>query len=1478
MIIDKINSDYNEDFDFYSFMSRVSLVGGTFYAAGQTINETKMSPDYIKSFRKDPFKKRVADKLFGFYQNSIPELTETERLLRPSNQFRESFGSTLKGLSDMKRTPRVASKTLAIHNQSAVTDFTDRIRSFTGTGKTSFDRGLADQIQSVVDVFGSKKGFGIDYREVDGAIGEVQFNFGKGGSMRINPRSMYGKRYSGTKLNNLEMVGGIVDKFVDGEPLIESSASFQLRKVLEDPLGAMSGFTNLQDLRTQADKVAVYNSDNFAMIARGFDPMDPFVSELERMQRLKVGMGPGISNKSNALKQISNKLGYDVGGEKGLASSFMYMSDETGANPASRFVGQGESINAPSLYRDVEVAKYSGPSLEGRMNWMTDILEDGSKVAHSGSNLLKTKVLTIDPKHQQAFLDAAQEFGLTSAGLAPEELFHNKNVTGELEDFFRTERVRMASADDLSISMKAVLEEVATANNISLPELLAQASESGGLGGGRLESRVSLGSVVKKLETQKQQQIEATQLLINEQLKERKILRSQGKGAQAKLQALQANIDLQKASKQELVGEFKKLKNLGIAPDGSSVVKYANKLEGTFISNISFSDGVLSMNLGRSFELGAMTKYHSGEGAMKRVIRENLNIQDILARMALGPTASAAELAEYGKRYAGITDVSFADSVVASKEKLSRNAHGIITSITENALETGDTPVLKILEQYGVTEEGMYRQVVDKSNYRDILADIGEKIYGETDREAAILRGTDKAKLADQFGYISQHIVGIEKHALDMGSRGYASISSRQMLNMFSMDMTEMVDEIGRSRLDRGRPLHQAAALQDVKQLMEKGSKSVALKWSDIVGNEIRGLKSGLFPSVSSAEDAKMFRKAEMDKLKQLKQLAGENLVIDMGADLGNRRIVLPGSDLLDEFTGIQIGSKSDIKSYTELDTVISKLLNPDLTTDDKKRLVQRYDDVIAQIENTLSGKMLKGKVSGSLYGKITSHDMAMDEYLKGKQWGHNVVFMHEADIVDRFGKNMISKSRTGDLYGVFTREPVESIFSSMPTRIISAEQAAKETGRAVDAQLGRIYVSKDTAMLRAMFGDFDGDAAGLVAYRGRGSQMKDFVNMNTNTSHGRLGKMMHAMQSELADAASGLKGRSDINDLIMSPEQRRSLNEIIAKSSKGSIGLYSNEMSYIHTAARIELEKAGGAGLASNADLSKFIKTEATTHLLIENILKAKHMATSDLQANRAQLVMDSLLGNTVGSKEARLDIVQSFFDDLMLGANSSLVRYELDAGSSMGQVTNMLADALVSDGSNIADKQEALAIAGQQLKAHASFAGEGKLSGILDLAEEGKKMGSPKELLNQLSAMLHENLNPDLELKRVRSDMISGAVGDAKRMGSKALKNLGIYAIAPAAAIGLVGSITSSPGNMEGPSYSDNKQKQSFKSGSGHINLPVAPPKYQRPNIQGMMRGGSDQFLDVMNAQGGANMRLTDHRGTMNKYKIEEEINRGY
>jgi hypothetical protein len=970
----------------------------------------------------------------------------------------------------------------------------------------------------------------------------------------------------------------------------------------------------------------------------------------------------------------------------------------------------------------------------------------------------------------------------------------------------------------------------------------------------------------------------------------------------------------------------KTMSTLGVNQSGQ-MVGVNNSIAGNSITSIFWDQKNKTMRLGLTRPRGF------GNGmkitGLKAIMSDSIDVPTVLAHMTLEKEGVAREMIK-GEilsarvneiRKLGITQVSFADPIASMKkaDKFSRMAASSIDSIVMKYLDSGDNDpgLAAIFKKHGLVG-GASRT----KDYRVFLSDLGSYLNGgqggfEDHIETALRYAKKEIGIGSNktLGFLTSHIVGIEKDMADMGAGKLGTLSTRGLLNLSSFGLNETMSELYGRRIDKGLPMLQALMATKADQMIES--------------NKVAGVSIERFGNKDITE---LFNRKSDDVLglrnSFLKaNFAGElteegNLIVNLGEKFNNKKMVIYGNKALNSY----IGKGHSGKGFTELENATLALFaNAKWGREADPRLYDRWKNAHKEMVESIAKNVFKGKVSGSMYGQLNSlklgagsqfEDMsqAMAKKLKmsdadfRKKYGGNVLFMHEDDIIRQYGVEALKKVRKGDYYGIFSREPNESKMSTVPVAIMSAEEANPEMRKFAHTQ--RIYIGENDSILRAVFGDTDGDFGSVIA--ANTSEVRDFVTGKT-----AQGRAFRQVQKELASAASSIKGQSKghiLGDLIMTPDERIAFNKLIAQTGKEKIGVVSNQISQLHNAYRTKLASA-----EVTEELAKTVyRGEAAAHFFVENILKAKYMSNDDIMKNKADRILAMLMGSDDyaesknASKLQRAAAVSGFFEQIVFGDSGSMRQLSSMAQATEGldglvartmnekqikilksgntkSITRMLTNAMKGEGvaedlrkvselliNSMSETGDGYEVIHKKIGTMSTVLSQKTVDGMIDAADAGKKLGKTKDVVMDmidLAVKLTKDGTLDDSMMAAYSKAAGASLIDT---GKALLKNVGLFGVLPAAALGFMSAVTDSPKNIQ---IEESKRQQVKRNNSSYF---MQGSKY-RSEIIGSLDGSDQLYSDFGRARenngfNGGSFRLVDHSSNIDPFEIRDIVSNNF
>jgi hypothetical protein len=559
----------------------------------------------------------------------------------------------------------------------------------------------------------------------------------------------------------------------------------------------------------------------------------------------------------------------------------------------------------------------------------------------------------------------------------------------------------------------------------------------------------------------------------------------------------------------------------------------------------------------------------------------------------------------------------------------------------------------------------------------------------------------------------------------------------------------------------------------------------------------------------------------------------------------------------------------------------------------DEKKLalaMKNYSQAIEMTKGTLSDNFLKGKASNSLYGMVNSAPEGLSEYNKAlaKHYGTKSALPSIGVVSDNDFRKMYGKDKLDEIlaqvkknggafssgsvineknfikpnaFAMITREPVEGL-SHIATGVLPASMFK---GRVKDGQFSLIRENNEKGwnLMELLFGDTDGDHLAVLTGRNAQSsaELEKFAFGNDDVAVAY--REAQAMKGELKLKGKdkyGLRPDGTPMDILDVDTAKRRQAQLLQKlSEKTNIGKISKGLESGHTAARSMAMTATDVG-----SMKKFFNVENTLHFVAEFALKAKHQNVDDLMADKAVGLLENITGHGAAARidaDTRKQNVLRSLDEMVLGEGGHDIANRVRAGDTAEDVMAVLrTKGIASDASYFKH-----------------IGTTENISRTVDAVAQGQQMG---DTVSDVIQFASEGVTSETFKKKLARDKIVDTMEHAKDVGFKGGRNLLKYALAPAAAIGLLGTIAGSRGEIRadaGQQQHSDGQKRHF--GGGHIQKPmmhqqVRRPKYEQVSIRGESNNSS---FNPNQAPQNANVRIEDNRKTLDKYEIQEMVERG-
>lgn len=750
-------------------------------------------------------------------------------------------------------------------------------------------------------------------------------------------------------------------------------------------------------------------------------------------------------------------------------------------------------------------------------------------------------------------------------------------------------------------------------------------------------------------------------------------------------------------------------------------------------------------------------------------------------------------------------------------------------------------------------------------------------------------------------------ILSPDIHISQSGVGNLGSLSERAMHNIISM-YPESVSSNLQSRLLNGLSQTQYQSLLGHRSIVGDTKAE---------GMSVKGLFSSLQANESSLED--LFSTNLNRRREVIGALTGgkDKLTVNLGRDAGKgvHNVVVSADQDLTPFIGKRIGGKG----LTNIDQDSHNLIQEAFNSGSSELLAHhasRYKTGLNQAIDTAMSNINKGQFTGSMYARAQSELPGMRAFAEGLGSTASgvltpVVAMHEKDIARSagrliedhqlnqedlgrirkeaqaaqehemlnafFGKEnvaaasadylehsvremkgrvAIDKARRGELWGLVTREPVEGLHRTIPVPIASAEAMGAQT-----YQRGAAYFSggpleaeqKGWAGMRKALGlDFDADTTSIIPFGD-----------TTNTTHmqqmwkggdSAMGKVGEEFQRTMKFFdVYNIKGKSNIDVMKMgSGELTQALLEM-HRTEKKLIGPTSNAFKDIHMGFRQLL-----AENMSGENLTKAFRGEATALLAIESGLKAKHRSLESLRSGESFLDVF----NSNKTTEGKIGDFQSFFDKLSFQAKDA------DLGEQIRKNGENV-HARVQGALGLKTEEEAK----QFTRTYGELTGTENITNIFTAQAKGKILNRTKAFESAVAGGMTEAETVGTGARLMAQEF--------KPLGMKFLKNVGKYAILPAAAIGIASSLLGSTPN-------ELPVEMSVKTHDASSAPPVetvpierkvwAMTKKEKFRVSGNVdtMPNPSQYSSYFNGAS-TNLSVSDYRSHMTQEYINKKVKRG-
>ena len=1332
---------------------------------------------------------------------------------------------------------KYASNSIIEQNKNTV--YAQNIDEITGKLSGGF-RGMSgdfgNELKQVYNQIVHKEGIPtISYTMRNNEIAQINFRT-KNANIPFSPVSKSGSVYAGKNLNSSFISRQVYHHTAAGTRFYGEDTGMA-RAVNRNLDSLLSGEMSPNYLKRAFDSARFYN-DSEEMLNLNSNPM---LVDLVRKSKIE---DPSLKlNSMHMRPEIKNQ--------------FM------GHMAAKNMAVSGPSDIAKGILHDLDSPLHQVPFLTDAPDPKKAIRDtlirnaDGS-VGHNANR----KVLFANEGFLKHFKDVLAENGTHIGELAADQAIFNADSMGTLID---TSRRISVGTNSMTESSEALLDKLAAASG-KTPEQISKIFEDGG----------DLSSFPSEV----QSAMKSTKLgdFRSGLVEERR--RIQNEYDSASKAAKQAGLEVDSIDN-KYFDELHKINKridessyFGKSIDGVRDVNIEREMEGLFVNNISMEDGQLKVGLRREEAIGAGVKIHGVSGETK-----------VVGKDAVTGFAAAAEEAyrrnggvvnpEMKKLFGSIDMIEPADAVKDSLQE--RTAASTLYSARMKAQEEGNTQLVEALNKYN-SDYTKLNEVQKKSVFDTVQSLTGKSI------DQYVNGGIDG------IGVVKNMEIALGKTAADMGSGGLAFVSRRHLENISAMGGDSFVKDVLSRRTN---PDAVRAAEEFYQTLTDMGTRKPKnlISVKDLTSEDL----GELFPNIDG-EDASTILERRAARLGQLG--VDGDAVIDLGMEVGGQsRVAVLSNKSYQGIIGAKIGGGAgDYTQFSEYDEAVRRVLyEAKSRMPDQKRLaiaMNNLQNATEMTKGTLTNNYTKDKIRQGIYGLVTSAPDGMHEYTRHLSQGVKNALPNFAVVSDSDFRNMFGDQKWNDVqdfikqngpytrntqftaantfkpnaFAMATREPVENALNHRATAVFPSSMFNSNVR---DGQVSVLTERRKDGWTKGfmdfLYGDTDGDQLSLIA-----ATTEESENYVKRLQSGNDAVSALYRDGQLVKGDLKLKGKAKygVNPdgtertfLEVSELERREAQLAQKLSEKANIGILSKGLEPAHNAARSMAST--GADIASQA---RFQNTENALGFISEFTLKGKYQTLQNLKEGRSMELLEAVTGRGAFARSSvaeRSAASLGMLDEMILGDGNQF-----------------LADQIRQNG-NTVEVQEALRKAGHsadvaEMSYFRSFGNQKTMGEIIEAVDMGNKMGDTAEQIVQYAS---EGVGSDAFNKAARRESITALADNVKNVGFQGGKNLLKYALAPAAAIGFIGTLAGSKGEIRSvgqENYSDG-QKKHFTS--NHTPKPVIQPQMKRPKYENVqIRGESNQRqFNPNNVPNNSNVRLEDNQRTLNKYEIQDMVERG-
>jgi hypothetical protein len=902
--------DFNETgMDMFSLAGRVSLVGGTGYAAYKTFSDFRGPLNKPVNPSNPSFQKQ-----FGRVRDiPLQGGRETPRFQSVMAPFQDVLGDT-RGLYQKNRLRFQKTNSTLFSNL--------------GSGY----KGRSAQLSSELSAFYGELGqmgfndLNILQKTVDGQVGQIRIGGvfdGRKYYFDINPVSSTGAVYTGQNLQNQMAARSVVGSFDIAQDVSQSAIDIvgqdvALVRKYRESLGKIAqGVVDPRDLSQTILGASIYEGERFTAGKQSATTL----SEIRREQAMIDPFNEmGLFGKQAVMKDLTRVKGFGAGSAGQFAAGILSTPDSL---LNTSMPGMGVSGTSYQLLRENQFVGAQQPSVDYFKGMQTGIGE----------------FTYAQIEDEEQFKRVMKQMYPSVGEVAAEEVLLNENRQVGVKNRLYTAKVDLDGY--ASKTMTDIIDQVSAQTGMTAKELAEAMSKPGGLAANADISKLNV-DIAKGY----------NELLEKEWLAKEYLRNLDEVDPTRKAQAID---DLKNIRK-----EMEAFEVLGIAEDMSSGQKLPGKnLQQQIVNMTIDQNNRMSIALESHYKTGVGSKFF---GAAKVVGKAEVDPAMILGQMEFekaGGTglASKARLQELGI-YQMFEDIDMIGMEAAVKTKdgtlEARRVPDAIssyfsTNIANQRLSQED------LARFGIERVGDRYSYGGSSNFRDVISQI-EEFEGRPIGD--IVKG-DRRGLSGV--NISRLNLSPDVQAVQAGIGKTGTITERGAFYLESMGLEATVDDIY-SRAARATDPSAQISILDRALTAEKNAKGLVGAESVIANNEMGSLFS---TSLDTRRDtiARLTDGHDIAYVQLGKSVKGMDRV-----PVFSQEALKP---FIGEGIGTEGGlTKFDRATRSLIEASVDTSEGADARLYQRAK---EYESALGEVQGTIAKSIPKTNVSASMYGQFTS-------------------------------------------------------------------------------------------------------------------------------------------------------------------------------------------------------------------------------------------------------------------------------------------------------------------------------------------------------------------------------------------------------------------------------------------------------------------------------------------------------------------------